>query len=340
VEAANKLFTNIKQTSDATLDSRLLVNAADLAGKRAIQNKYGNSDTGVDIDEFVSKCAAFMRRGPSDIEAQMAPQSTQLRRPIRDDSDDEQERDNGDELNWSWLGLKCAFPCNIRPPTPGWLLGPLSVEKKTRKQTQRTARQERRNPADATRPDELKADQIQKQENANLTQLVIKTFAQLRAYVDEQAETVKAILGEDPSEEEAREVCSRHHISLEGGACLYTFAFNPKSFGQTVENLFYISFLIRDGRAGIFYDHNGLPTLRADPGERDIDQDAYTHEELAALRAEQEKLTRNAKKHQSVFHIDYDMWKDLIETFEIKESVIPHRIDDGERQLGATGWYG
>src|SRR5436190_12057148 len=41
---------------------------------------------------------------------------------------------------------------------------------------------------------------------------------------------------------------------------LFEFIVNPESFGQTVENMFYLSFLIRDGKASID-DESGQPIL-------------------------------------------------------------------------------
>lgn len=40
----------------------------------------------------------------------------------------------------------------------------------------------------------------------------------------------------------------------------FKFIINPESFGQTVENLFYLSFLIRDGKVSID-DDSGQPVL-------------------------------------------------------------------------------
>jgi hypothetical protein len=37
---------------------------------------------------------------------------------------------------------------------------------------------------------------------------------------------------------------------------------NPKLFGQIVENLFYVSFLMKDGLVGIEFDSDGIPSLR------------------------------------------------------------------------------
>lgn len=68
--------------------------------------------------------------------------------------------------------------------------------------------------------------------------------------------------GEDIPDEEIRAVMLKHGIADDGGLPLFEFVVNPKSFGQTVENLFYVSFLIKDGNAGFGNDSNMLPTLR------------------------------------------------------------------------------
>ena len=47
----------------------------------------------------------------------------------------------------------------------------------------------------------------------------------------------------------------------------------------------------------------------------------------------------NIEKHQAVFHLDFETWEDLIETFDIKKSVIPHRQPDPKAQISASGWY-
>ena len=45
------------------------------------------------------------------------------------------------------------------------------------------------------------------------------------------------------------------------------------------------------------------------------------------------------QKHQAIFHLDFETWEDIVETFEIKESVIPHRTPDPAAAVSATGWY-
>lgn len=323
---ANDLFGSVKQTSDATLDSRLLVSTADLSAKRTTQLNLGDATTGIDVDDFVGKCITFMRRGPSD-----GGEGSVRRRRGQDDSDDDADAgegyDEGDAFNWEWLGRRACFPNNVRPPVPGFLLGPLSVQKRARKATQRRERFQKRDPKDAVRPEELKAQDLEKAENSNLTtlctnirELLLDLMVTGSAKVEEE---FMKMTGEDIPDEEIRAMMLKHGIADDGGLPLFDFVVNPRSFGQTVENLFYVSFLIKDGKAGFGNDYNMLPTLHAtDP------------------RTSKQIQDDNISKHQAVFHLDYETWEDIIEAFDIKESIIPHRQSDEVAQVGASGWYG
>jgi non-structural maintenance of chromosomes element 4 len=42
---------------------------------------------------------------------------------------------------------------------------------------------------------------------------------------------------------------------------LFEFVINPRSFGQTIENIFYLSFNVRDARAKIELDARKLPIV-------------------------------------------------------------------------------
>jgi non-structural maintenance of chromosomes element 4 len=42
---------------------------------------------------------------------------------------------------------------------------------------------------------------------------------------------------------------------------LFEFVINPRSFGQTIENIFYLSFSVRDARAKISIDKHGQPIV-------------------------------------------------------------------------------
>ena len=48
---------------------------------------------------------------------------------------------------------------------------------------------------------------------------------------------------------------------------------------------------------------------------------------------------KGVRKHQSILAIDYATWKDLIDVFDIREPMIPHREEEEQVQVGARGWY-
>jgi len=251
---ANQLFTSVKQTSDATLDSRLLVSTADLSAKRTTQLNLGDSTTGIDVDDFVGKCISFMRRAPAE--------NSSARR--QDDSDEEAAEgyDEGDAFNWEWLGRQACFPNNVRPPVPGFLLGPLSVQKKVRKVTQRRERFQRRDPNDAVRPEEMKARDFERSDNSDLTTLCKNIRDLLVKTVLDGQQRVYEEMPDDISDAESRALMRKHGIADDSGVPFFQFVVNPRSFGQTVENLFYVSFLIKDGTVAFANDSNMLPTLR------------------------------------------------------------------------------
>lgn len=252
----------MKQTSDATVDSALLVNAADLSYKKSARALDGLA-AGIDVDEFVSKCLSFIRQTPSNGSSNTLS-STQRRTQNRANGDDSDEDGVDDTLNWDWLGRAACFPYNARPSLSGFLLGPLSVQKRTRQLTQRRAA----NQIDRTqvvRPQDLEEQDLDRQESSNLTAMCTKIRKLL---IDVIAARIKAVdgellaLGREPTAEEIEAVMDKHKITADGAILLFPFAINPKSFGQSVENLFYISFLIRDGNVAVSQDRDGLITIR------------------------------------------------------------------------------
>lgn len=63
-------------------------------------------------------------------------------------------------------------------------------------------------------------------------------------------------------------------------------------------------------------------------------------EDATVACSPQEIQEKNISKHQAVFHLDYETWEEIIEVFDIKESIIPHRQSDEVAQVSASGWYG
>ncbi|KAK7900194.1 hypothetical protein LTR67_003940 [Exophiala xenobiotica] len=318
LKEANELYKSVKQTSEATIDSRLLVETADLSYRKINSLTLGDGSTGIDVDDFVTKCIGFMKRGDEPAHRNRNETgSTQTQRRRRRHGEDDEDGDEGDTMNWEYLGRNACFLYNARPCLTGFLLGPLSVQKKVRQQTQRKAREARSQATQAARPVELNDEDLERQESASLT-TVCTEIAKLLDDTLERGE--KAVgreceeAGDDLTDEEVREILRRHRMADNGCVSLFDFCVNPKSFGQTVENLFYVSFLIKEGKVGLDFDSQSLPTLG-----------------IAANRSVAER--QETKRNQAVFTLDFDVWEDIIKVFDIKKSIIPHRreetYDDG-----------
>ena len=252
----NQLFGNVKQTSDATIDSRLLVNAGDLTYKRTRNLNMGESGAGIDLDQFVGKCMTFMRDMAGESRAGVA---------MREDEADED--DQGNALDWAALGKYACFPANIRPPTIGFLMGPLSIQHKTKPQTQRRERLQKSGPMETVKAKELRAEDLANPENAGL----VDTCNKIKLLFDEIHEEGIAALQqfwakkeeEGVTPEEEKEFDEWNYILNDGGVHFFKFLINPTSFGQSAENLFYFSFLVRDDTLKIQFDEETqLPSIR------------------------------------------------------------------------------
>ncbi|KAJ3498875.1 hypothetical protein NLG97_g777 [Lecanicillium saksenae] len=321
---ANELTKQVRQTTEATIDSRLLVSTTDLSYRKTLRLTQGSLAQGVDVDELVSKCITFMRqeRGNAGEENEEDTTATQQRRR-REHSigiDDSEDRD-GDMMNWGHLGRFACLPHSRRPALSGLLLGPLSVERKMRRITKRSAPFRPNNLAE-TRPEILEIDSLAKKEN-DLTAICGKIFQQLQNTQEQLQEAVAEAINDEMSDEEKIDIMHKHGLRRTGGIDLMRFVVNPRSFGQTVENIFYVSFLIRDGRIEIEYDEYDLPALAPV-----IRQD---HDD--------ESARQGSAKHQAVLSIDMKSWQDIIETLKIKEPMIKHRQEAVNSGPGARGWY-
>ncbi|KAF1995473.1 Nse4-domain-containing protein [Amniculicola lignicola CBS 123094] len=324
IKNQDRQMGKVKQTTDAALDSRALVLASDLATKKLANTLNGTSGVGIDIDRFVSRCIHFMKSG-GDIPEEDRRASTQARNRARAAEEEDDEEDTGEGLEWDVLGRQACFAGNKRPPVTSFLLGPLSITKRARMTQSNRARSQRQPTGPATRPQELQQSDIQQSENTNLTHRVKEIKKLLEDHIVAGVSKAENELNDDDDDETVEMACQRHRIrqSPRGEPCvsLFDFVVNPTSFGQTVENLFYVSFLIREGNVQVLHDKHGLPLVVP-----------------CQQRSLNEHRERSVKKHQAVFSLDWPTWKTFIDAFDIKEPLIPHRAPD-QSNIAPGGWY-
>ncbi|PPQ65664.1 hypothetical protein CVT26_000296 [Gymnopilus dilepis] len=222
--------------------------------------------------------------------------------PEDSDEDERQDQDESQPLDWERIGRK-AMAKSRRIPAMGFMLGPLSLEQKKRAITKRAKLE--KNKEDERKPQELREEDIQRSENETTKNVIV-----LQHLLEERG-------GDNPTN-------------------IFKFVINPNDFAQSVENIFYLSFLIRDGKVA-FEMQDGEPMIYIceEPTEKDYEE--------------------GLKKNQMVLEFDMATWKAshsrlcsahivtrcsqrAIEVFNITESMIPQR-PPARTKLGDK-WYG
>jgi len=86
----------------------------------------------------------------------------------------------------------------------------------------------------------------------------------------------------------------------------FRFVIDPESFGATIENLFHVSFLVKEGKVNVSVDEGlGLPVI-----------EPVTRQAAGGGSAEE-------RKNQVVMNICMEDWQKLKESLEVKRALIP-----------------
>lgn len=157
----------------------------------------------------------------------------------RSQGEDDDDDADDDEMDWARLGREAAFKGNKRPAATDFLLGPMSVTKRIRLVKQRRQGLKRGN-ATMVRPVEIENNGEEKgpENNANTSLRLVRS--------------IHTVL---------EEYFFEHPEIADTGLNLFKAVVNPNSFGQTIENIFYISFLVKDGFICIQEDDDDLPVM-------------------------------------------------------------------------------
>ncbi|EJU03955.1 hypothetical protein DACRYDRAFT_93456 [Dacryopinax primogenitus] len=202
-----------------------------------------------------------------------------------EEAEEDEDEDEQGPLDWEIAGWR-AVKRTRRVIGMDFMLGPLSVEQKKRA-VQKRVRIER-NKEDETRPIELTEADIERSENET-TRNVQDVFEVLHAQT--------------------------------GSTNIFRLVINPHSFAQSVENVFYLSFSIRDGKVALEQDE--------ETGEFCV---------YACEPPNEEDYADQLKKSQVVLELDMETWQEAIHLLHITEPLIPTRAAARTR-LGDK-WYG
>jgi len=173
---------------------------------------------------------------------------------------------------WKQLGKK-AISLFRKTPSFEFLLGPLVIEVQVKEKNARTPR--KKDEEGVTKKLE-QIESVEKQEEAT-TKEVDRIYKILKKKTKD---------GQRP-------------------ICFFKFTINPESFGQTVENIFHVAFLIKDGRVSVDFDDDDLPTIN--------------------LHKAAEEQPEDVPRKQVVMPLSMKDWQELIEVYEITVAMIPTR---------------
>ncbi|KAJ9094108.1 hypothetical protein QFC19_008060 [Naganishia cerealis] len=152
-----------------------------------------------------------------------------------DEEDPGQARRGGVLGDWAKLGWM-AIKRSRRVPGAEFMNGMMAVEHKKRIVTRKAKQKQAAGPE--VRPQEVRSE--------DMTRAINPTIR---------------------NTDELRKLLNRRTDDEEGGINYFKWVINPRSFGQTMENVFYTSFLVREGHAAIEQseDGNGIPMICRSP---------------------------------------------------------------------------
>ena len=100
---------------------------------------------------------------------------------------------------------------------------------------------------------------------------------------------------------------------------LFRFVINPNDFAQSVENLFYLSFLIRDGECALEIEEDGEPVICAFPAlpsarhpllfRTDHPAFVFSPRIVICEQPQASDYQEGLKKQQLVFEFDVKTWE-------------------------------
>eukprot|EP00510_Aplanochytrium_minuta_P004130 CAMPEP_0184007290 /NCGR_PEP_ID=MMETSP0954-20121128/1238_1 /TAXON_ID=627963 /ORGANISM="Aplanochytrium sp, Strain PBS07" /LENGTH=331 /DNA_ID=CAMNT_0026286077 /DNA_START=70 /DNA_END=1065 /DNA_ORIENTATION=+ len=178
---------------------------------------------------------------------------------------------DGVSIDWESLGQSTSVFFNT-PIGVNFMIGPLSVPKRVINQN---AQRQRRKATVAEKPATIKHEESK---NAKKTE----------------------------HEKFQKFLCSKLESGKQG---MFDFLFNPKSFTQTVENIFEFSFLVKDGWSSISVDQN---ELSAQP----VVEYQNPHEDR-----------RKTSEKQTILSFNMNDFENLKRAYDVRQATLPHRQD-------------
>mmetsp|Transcript_15521 Transcript_15521/g.33385 ORF Transcript_15521/g.33385 Transcript_15521/m.33385 type:complete len:422 (-) Transcript_15521:89-1354(-) len=231
------------------------------------------------------------------------------------------------QFNWSGLGFQVGVCFNSLPSHVSFLYGPLDAEytPKERKRPERRKRQtEELESVNETEEKPEDVDQTGRKKESDGNELsavekhihVIKKTLRNKAKMKQEAAVAQADEFETQMSQEidnVREVQEKkkNFIKSNSQVNAVNCLFNPKSFTQTVENVFHFSFLVKEGFSGI--------------KARSVEEvEEFGLEPGPVIRPIKDGVDPGQPK-QAIVSLNMKDWRDMCNAYNVEASDVPHR---------------
>ncbi len=110
-------------------------------------------------------------------------------------------------------------------------------------------------------------------------------------------------------------------LDRSGPVNYFRFVINPESFPQTVENIFYVSFLIRDGRAALSLQ-DGQPVLAT---AQPLENQTKSAPKKQVLSPSGGEGAGSRARAQLIVEMTMDTWREAIALYDVRRAAIATR---------------
>lgn len=274
---ANELLGHVHTTVDATLDSRFMALSADLGAEKMNKLAAGSIDFGLGDFCSLAKAALMRSAGPPALllGSSLLTSEADVVNANASASSSGPSPPAGDQYNWKIIG-ELALRHWRGVSTLDFMLGPITVEPKEKKGRVRAPRQPKLIDEPIVQPIIIDDKQAALPAATETTNNVIRVYGTLVEVTP---------------------------------IPFYQFIIHPNSFARTVENLYYVSFLINDNRIRLERKEGSAElvlNMINDDKDEDETEEGWAH-----------------PKHQAIYTITMKVWREMIEKYQIIQPMIP-----------------
>ena len=222
-------------------------------------------------------------------------------------------------FNWTLLGRECGICFNAAPSGVRFLAGSVDMEgEKIVRKARAKEKANRPEEAAEVRPEVMDKEASRGDADAlSAAEKVMKDLEKLLKKRAKQELQKKADANPDPDNDTKRRL-DQHGTELDGAK----FLMNPKSFTQSVENIFNFSFLVKKGKAGI--------GVRSPMECDDIRQGGLWVQHHSGREGEQPEST------QAVVSFTMKDWRRLCAARDWEPGDIPHRTGSRHERVAES----